>query len=85
MPWRASRPLTRFFSPCAQPGEPDVVAEQLAHFRKLPRRDERLREQIGAQPVRERARVDRVGLDPRRRDRHPFRACSNGLKWPSLA
>jgi hypothetical protein len=53
----------------AQAGEPDVVAEKLAQLAQLARRHVGLGEQIGAQKVGERARVDGVRLHPRGGDR----------------
>jgi len=53
----------------AQVRQPDVVAEKFAQVSQLARCDVGLREQIGAQQVRERARVDGVRLHARRRDR----------------
>jgi hypothetical protein len=49
----------------AHPGERDPVAEQITQLAQLTRRDVGLRQQIGAEQVRERPGVDRVGLDPR--------------------
>jgi hypothetical protein len=53
----------------AHPRQDDPVAEQIAEVAQLARRDVRLRQQIGAKQVRERARVDRVRLHPRCSDR----------------
>jgi hypothetical protein len=56
----------------AHPGQRDAVAQQVAQVAQLTRRDVRLRQQVGAEQVRERARVDRVRLHPGGGDR--FRA-----------
>ena len=53
----------------AHAGERDAVAQQITQVAQLTRRDIGLRQQVAAQQVRERARVDRVGLHPRRGDR----------------
>jgi len=45
------------------------VTEQVAEVAQLARRDVRLRQQVGAEQVRERARVDRVRLHARGGDR----------------
>lgn len=45
------------------------VAQQVAQIAQLPGRDVGLGQQIGAQQVRQRARVDGVGLHPRGGDR----------------
>jgi hypothetical protein len=55
--------------PGAHTGQPDVVAKKLSQLAKLRRRHVRLRKQIGAQQMSERARVDSVGLHPRGDDR----------------
>jgi hypothetical protein len=49
--------------------EPDVMADKLPQLAQLARSDVGLREQIRAQQMRERARVDGVGLHPRGGDR----------------
>jgi hypothetical protein len=48
----------------AHPRQYRAVAQQLAQVAQLGRRDVRLRQQPGAQQVRERLGVDRVGLHP---------------------
>jgi len=45
------------------------LAQQIAQIAQLTRSDVGLRQQIGAQQLRQRARIDRVGLHPRRSDR----------------
>jgi hypothetical protein len=53
----------------AHPRQGRAVAQQLAQVPQLPGRDVRLGQKPGAQQVRERLGVDRVGLHPRRGDR----------------
>ena len=53
----------------AHPRQHDPVAEQVTQVTQLAWRDIGLRQEIAAQQMRERARVDRVGLDACRRDR----------------
>ena len=53
----------------AHPGQHGAVAQQLAQVAQLGRGDVRLGQQPGAQQVRERLGVDRVGLHPRGGDR----------------
>ena len=53
----------------AHPGQRRAVAQQLAQIAQLGRGDVRLGQQPGAQQVRERLGVDRVGLHPRGGDR----------------
>jgi hypothetical protein len=50
-------------------GEHEPLAQQVAQVAQVAWGDVGLGQQIGAQQLRERARVDRVGLDPRGRDR----------------
>jgi hypothetical protein len=50
-------------------GERHPVPQEIAQIAQLPRGDVGLRQQIGAQQVRQRARVDGVGLHPRGGDR----------------
>ncbi len=53
----------------AHPGQHRAVAQQLAQIAQLGRGDVRLGQQPGAQQMRERLGVDRVGLHPRSGDR----------------
>ena len=53
----------------AHPGQHGAVAQQLAQVAQLGRRDVRLGQKPGAQQVRERLSVDRVGLHPGGSDR----------------
>jgi hypothetical protein len=53
----------------AHMGQHDALAQQVAQIPELARGDIRLRQQVGAQQVRQRPRVDRVGLHARRCDR----------------
>ena len=68
MPWHAISAWTRF-----QRGphlrEHEALAQQVAQVTQLARGDVGLREQIGAQQLRQRARIDGIGLHPCRRDR----------------
>jgi hypothetical protein len=56
------RPRRRAASAPSGCGSGDPVAEQIAQVPQLARRDVRLRQQVGTEQVRERVRVDRVGL-----------------------
>jgi hypothetical protein len=53
----------------AHPRQHNAVAEQIAKVTQLARSDVRLRQQIAAEQMRERARVNGVCLHTRRRDR----------------
>lgn len=49
--------------------EHEALAQQVPQVTQLARRDVGLRQQVGAQQLRQRARIDGVGLHARRRDR----------------
>jgi hypothetical protein len=53
----------------AHPRQDNAVAEQITQVTQLTRSDIRLRQQVGAEQVGKRARVDRVRLHARSRDR----------------
>ena len=69
MPWRASSACTRFLIEVRRCTQRRAVAQQIAQVAQLGRGDVRLGQQPGAQQVRERLGVDRVGLHARGGDR----------------